>query len=353
MAASVRLPRRGTLPLLLLLSFVSSLIHLASAADDADAPLNLPPPLIGQCSWSRYGYPTFAVRGGLDGLDTCPRPVSDTTAAALGGYGPWSYPPYCIRAPRNATTGALGLKYCVYTHLTFRGRGLSVISTPQMAANLVPALDDTRVPPRLRDGPASTMARRDAVRASGGRSYAIKTVPGRGKGLVARRRVPKWGEALVGFPIMVARTDFLEALDSEDRKRLEHRALAQLPKMAQEAILGLAHGAAGGSDDHGFLLEEIFRSNIFGIELAGVPHFALQVEGSVSDGGRGRVTNIVLTVCRESTTSAGPSECPRCRSHPAPMLIHQHLLALLARLLEPRGSRLPRDLHGRRVYPQL
>ncbi|CAK7199893.1 hypothetical protein SEUCBS139899_002579 [Sporothrix eucalyptigena] len=270
--------------LLLLLSTASSLVTAASL--DIDLPL----PQVGQCSWAKYGYPAFST-----GLDVCPRPVSDLSK----DYAPWSYPPFCIRAPMNATVpepgsegsykegeenaiprvSAAGRKYCVYTSRTFRGRGLSVISTPQMAANLVASLDDTRVLPRLRDHPASSMARRDEKRAAG-RPYVIKNVQqGHGKGLVARRRVPKWGEALIGFPIMMARTDFLEALPDADRKTLEDRALAQLPKMAQEAILALAHGI-GGDLDKDFLLEHIFRSNIFGIEIAGVHHFSLQVEGS-------------------------------------------------------------------------
>ncbi|CAK7234580.1 hypothetical protein SBRCBS47491_008995 [Sporothrix bragantina] len=273
--------------LLLLLASAASLVTASTPENDNGLPL----PQVGQCSWSKYGYPMPST-----GLDVCPRPVSDLST----NYAPWSYKPFCIRAPMNATVrepgyegsfkegeedqiprvSAAGRKFCVYTARTFRGRGLSVISTPQMAANLVASLDDTRVLPRLRDHPASSMAKRDEKRAAG-RPYAIKNVQqGHGKGLVARRRVPKWGEALIGFPIMMARTDFLEALPDADRKILEDRALQQLPVPAQEAIMSLAHGGVMGERDKDFLLEHIFRSNIFGIEIAGVHHFSLQVEGS-------------------------------------------------------------------------
>ncbi|ERS97518.1 hypothetical protein HMPREF1624_05687 [Sporothrix schenckii ATCC 58251] len=282
-------PSRSTAPvvhihkasMLLFLAASSTLVTAASAARDySSINVDLPLPQVGQCAWSKYGYPMPTTD-----QDVCPRPVSDLSSS----FAPWSYPPYCIRAPMNATVpdpeagdarvSAGGRKYCVYTARTFRGRGLSVISTPQGAANLVASLDDTRVLPRLRDHPASSMAKRDARR-DAWRPYVIKNVaPGRGKGLVARRRVPKWGEALVGFPIMVARTDFLEALPDADRQALEDRALQQLPAMAQEAILALAHGGAGAGDKE-HLLEDIFRSNIFGIEIAGVHHFSLQVEGS-------------------------------------------------------------------------
>ncbi|KAL1893333.1 hypothetical protein Sste5346_006511 [Sporothrix stenoceras] len=265
----------------LLFWLTTALALITGTAASTDAKVDLPLPQVGHCVWSKYGYPMPTT-----GLDVCPRPVSDISS----NFAPWSYPPYCIHAPMNATVtdpnGGEGAKlsagrrkYCVYTSLTFRGRGLSVISTPQGAANLVASLDDTRVLPRLRDHPASTMAKRDARR-DAGRPYVIKNVAqGHGKGLVARRRVPKWGEALIGFPIMMARTDFLEALPDADRKKLEDRALQQLPTMAQEAILNLAHGVAGSIDKE-FLLEHIFRSNIFGIEIAGVHHFSLQVEGS-------------------------------------------------------------------------
>ncbi|CAK7236076.1 hypothetical protein SCUCBS95973_009482 [Sporothrix curviconia] len=283
--------------LLLLLATASSLVTASSTANsdnDNDNDNGLPLPQVGQCAWSKYGYPMASMAR----LDVCPRPVSDLSA----DYAPWSYKPFCIRAPMNATVrepgyegavakegededavprvNAAGRKYCVYTARTFRGRGLSVISTPQMAANLVASLDDTRVLPRLRDHPASSMAKRDAARAAG-RPYTIKNVQqGHGKGLVARRRVPKWGEVLIGFPIMMARTDFLEALPDADRKVLEDRAMQQLPRPAQQAILSLAHGLVAGERDKEFLLEHIFRSNIFAIEIAGVHHFSLQVEGS-------------------------------------------------------------------------
>ncbi|OAA66884.1 SET domain protein [Niveomyces insectorum RCEF 264] len=227
---------------------------------------NAPLPRIGQCSWSRYGYPLPM------GLDVCPLPVTDQSA----DYAPWSFPPFCVQAvDANDTTTAT--TYCVYTAQTFRGRGLSVISTPEMAANLVAALDDTRVPPRLRDHPASSMADR-AVRAAAG-PYVIKNVPPRGKGLMARRRVPKWEQALIGFPIMIARMDFLEVVAPAARKQLEDRALHQLPPAAQTAIMALAHGNRP-IVDRDFVLEHIFRANIFGIEIADVSHFALQVEGS-------------------------------------------------------------------------
>lgn len=282
MADTFSWPARGQLrgALLLLLTTASSLIPTTAAAASAGRSdgkdLKLPLPRPGQCAWSKYGYPMPTT-----GLDVCPEPVSDVSE----DFAPWSYPPVCIRAPLNATTdkgeAIGGRKYCVYTALTFRGRGLSVISTPQMAANLVASLDDSRVKPRMRDNPASTMARKDAER-DAGRPYVIKNVAyGHGKGLVARRRVPKWGEALIGFPIMIARADFLEALPDADRQKLEDRALRQLPKMAQEAILALAHGV-GAQLDKAFMLEHIFRSNIFGIEISGVNHFSLQVEGSVS-----------------------------------------------------------------------
>jgi hypothetical protein len=300
---------------LLLVLATSTLISGGTASKDGKT--DLPLPQVGHCAWSKYGYPWPTT-----GRDVCPRPVSDIS----GSFAPWSYPPYCIRAPMNATVtdphggegaklSAGGRKYCVYTALTFRGRGLSVISTPQGAANLVASLDDTRVLPRLRDHPASTMAKRDAKR-DAGRPYVIKNVAqGHGKGLVARRRVPKWGEALIGFPIMMARTDFLEALPDADRKKLEDRALQQLPAMAQEAILALAHGV-GGVLDKEFLLEQIFRSNIFGIEIAGVHHFSLQVEGSVRGPGTHGDTMSITNPTSASTTTAGPTRFGGTR--PAP-----------------------------------
>ncbi|KAI8960211.1 SET domain-containing protein [Daldinia sp. FL1419] len=199
----------------------------------------------------------------------CPLPIDEESAIDTGTWEPWKRRPYCIEPlPGDAP----GPQFCLYTFEPFRGdQGISVITTPVLAASMVDALDDSVVPPRLRDHPSSSLA----AEGKGSPAYVIEEVPGKGKGLVAQRRIQKWEVVLVDYPVMLAHMGLFDVVGPELREDVLDRALRQLPEEQQDEILSLARSTSGET------VEDILRTNIFGVELGiEIPHLGLLPIGS-------------------------------------------------------------------------
>ncbi|OTA98384.1 hypothetical protein M426DRAFT_34383, partial [Hypoxylon sp. CI-4A] len=197
-------------------------------------------------------------------LSTCPLPIDEEYVFDMGTWAPWKRRPYCIEPLESNTPGP---EFCVYTFEPFRGdQGISIITTPALAATAVEALDDAVVPPKLRDHPSSSLVAegRDSP------AYAIEDIPGRGKGLVAQRPIKKWEVVLVDYPVMLAHIGMFDMVGPETRQDILELALQQLPEKQQDEIMSLArsHGVEP--------IEDILRTNIFGVELGfEIPHLGL------------------------------------------------------------------------------
>lgn len=231
------------------------------------------------CTWNlRSGgaFPRlFPIR------DSCPKPIdtrrSGSDDASRSRFYPWSYKPYCLR-PADVPKGS-SPKLCVYTSTHFRGgHGLSLLTTPNLAASLADSLDDSLVNAKLRDHPGSSMAA-PAVRTQ--RSYIVRALPGRGKGVVATRDIAKLEVIHIGYPAIVAQMDYTHLLSKEQAAVMLEKAVGQLPAERQEEIWALAR-STGAADP----MTDILKTNIFGLEVDGVSHMGLYPEGSVGVPGR-------------------------------------------------------------------
>ncbi|KAI6277990.1 hypothetical protein MCOR03_000122 [Pyricularia oryzae] len=201
----------------------------------------------------------------------CPLPINHTAAKTEADWAPWSKQPVCFQPVHKPNTTD---PYCLYTHPTFRNHGISVITTPGLAAALTSSLDDGIVPRHQRDHPSSPMSAQQ--RSSGALAYEIRDLPGRGKGLVATRPIRRWETVVVQFPSLVVLMDFWEAVESpKQSRRLLNRALKQLPAEEKGRILALAR--TGGFESQ---VEDVLRTNIFGVDVGGAFHMGLFVEGS-------------------------------------------------------------------------
>ena len=101
-------------------------------------------------------------------------------------------------------------------------------------------------------------------------------MPGRGKGMIATRRIRRWEVALVDFPAMVTLNEYTEVSRPSEIRRLLERGVEQLPETQKERVLSLAFRGQGE------LIQDILRTNVFGgITLGDVPHIALYPVGSV------------------------------------------------------------------------
>ena len=243
--------RRWRLAALPLLSFLINLQAFLALC------LNLPRDRT-TCVQNTLGKPMMLTQ---PGLETCP---------LEGDWSPWSRKPLC---PKPKDEDGSVPPDCVFTFAAFRGnQGVSIITTPDLAAGITESLDDSRLPRDLRNELSSSHRRPDSA------EYEIIDLVGRGKGVVAKRKFAKHETVMVGFPVLVIRLDFInEDHYTQRQKRLMMEAAVQrLPSEQQKAIAALARSTGGEP------ILDALRTNGFGIELEGVQHLALFIDGSVS-----------------------------------------------------------------------
>lgn len=224
-------------------------------------PVNSQKANVGLCSWSARGSP-FPL-----GLNTCPLPIDDKTVETTGNWAPWSHPPYCV-VPANWENSTSRL--CVFTAANFRGNnGISLLVAPEVAASIADRLDDSVIPPGHRDHRASPLSRDPDM------SYTVEDLPGRGKGVVATRKIRKWETVLLDFPAVIVQRDYYSALNKNQKETMLWKMINQLPEAQRSEVLSLSH------DKDGDMIQGILRSNVFSVDLAEIP-FALYPRGSVS-----------------------------------------------------------------------
>ncbi|KAL1865942.1 hypothetical protein VTK73DRAFT_4948 [Phialemonium thermophilum] len=234
---------------------------------------------------------------------SCPVPIDDVTAEqGESRSSPWSYPPFCVEwEPQDSQLQHAGsidegeeeedqhrspdaVKYCVYTSTPFRcGHGISLITTPELAASASLGLDDVAVPAATRDHPTSSCSPyyrafpNSTATPPGSRTqpaFEVTELPGRGLGSVARRRIRKWETVVAGYPAILAQMDFMDVLSPEQIREVMARAVGQLPLEQQQEVFALDRSTGGG------MIQDILQTNIFGVTVEGVLHMALVPEAS-------------------------------------------------------------------------
>jgi hypothetical protein len=172
---------------------------------------------------------------------------------------PWTHRPYCICAG-----AAADVKYCIYTSATHGGNGLSLVTSPELAADVVQLLDKSYEPPRL-GGLAP--------------SYDVVDIPDKGKGVVANAFIPALGVIMIDSAAVMVDHRLAASVDEASLRDLRHRAVQQLRNPA--SILGLSIGKTSHTD----LASAVLMTNSFTFDLQGAPHGALFPDVAVSCAG--------------------------------------------------------------------
>jgi len=209
-----------------------------------------------QCSWRPHPFPS--------GFQVCP-PQVDLTGT--GSFAPWSHPPACLGQIISELP-----EFCVFTDTAFRGgRGISILTSPDVAAAMASSLDDGIVPQNLRQHPSSTMS------AGGDAPVRVEDISGRGKGTVAARRFRQWEVIMVDFPALIAQNEYPAISNPNDIRELLEQGVSRLPEAQRERVLGLARSGSGD------VIQDILKTNVFGgVAVGGVSHIGLFPVGSVS-----------------------------------------------------------------------
>lgn len=194
---------------------------------------------------------------------SCPTPIDDNVGSSAADWAPWTHRPFCIRSSRNPKT-----KYCVFTN-TFHGEnGLSVITTPEIAAMSADVFDDPYGLSFISTGSVGDSSK-DSV-------YKIVDIPGKGKGVVANRKIQAFETVMADHATVLADIGFPSSVMQSQGYDLLHVATKRL--MEPERVLNLSRSSKSGAD----IVEDVLRTNAFNQDLAGEPHMALYPTISVS-----------------------------------------------------------------------
>lgn len=197
----------------------------------------------------------------LDQL-VCPPLVDNETAVITGSWSPWSIPPACLGSKKG------GSKLCTFTSFNhWAGGGVSIITTPEVAAGVASLLHDPDIPwlENERGSPFKT---------DGPKPFEVKDFPGKGFGVVATEFIRKNQVLMLGLPIMLQLSG-LNHWSSHDVLTLLHRAANQLPSKQREEMRYLSRQGKG------YIIDDIMRTNTFEVSVDGVSHSGLFPEIAV------------------------------------------------------------------------
>lgn len=199
------------------------------------------------------------------GRDICPLPIDDASPADILGSSPLR-PLKCLRSG----DGPEGV-HCIYSAPAFRD-GLGIATRASHAANLVGmgSLDDVVTPHAplhsFSSGPVET---------ADGPPYEVRELPGKGKGVVAKRVIRKGEVFMIDYPAILIERELMAGMNMPSRRGILRGAVGGLREVARERILGLARSSGGDE------LLDLFVTNGCGIEGFGVAYTGLFPEAAV------------------------------------------------------------------------
>lgn len=193
---------------------------------------------------------------------------------------PWSHDPHCTVSTSLST---LGRKYCVYTSNFTGPTGISIITTPRIAAAAAPLLDDNPLDNFL------TPAQAEALYFNAP-PYKVVDVPEKGgKGVVATRKIRKFETFMVDQASVVVDMSLERAVSREENWSLLRVAVERLrkPGVVRELSAKHADGREEEEDEGeeellGRLEEDVMMTNAFGSQIAETKFRALYPLVSVS-----------------------------------------------------------------------
>ena len=190
----------------------------------------------------------------------------DDSAFDPAAFQPWTYKPYC---PEETS-------YCVYTNSRYGNHGVSLIALPFDKA---PSPDQSTSVRYIEVLLASTSLPKEQQRPSTlavepeDKPYEIRDIPGKGKGVIATRRIPRGTVLIVEHALVIADSAFPSRVRKVLGREMLQRAMARLGKGGEASILDLARSSR---DPQGVpAAEDVMKTNSFTVKIAEKSHMAL------------------------------------------------------------------------------
>jgi hypothetical protein len=211
----------------------------------------------GQCEWSGFyteSFPSFGVCSVSEG--------ERSGAVTTENWAPWTTRPLCTE------TG-----YCVFTSATFHNNtGISFVVVPDEVAESLISLSEVLEKSSSSSSSSSTSC---GVK-NGTLPCDLVDIPGKGKGLVANRRIKRGETLMVDYPAVLVDGKLPARVKENDGRKLLRHAVRQLPH--PENILSLARSSTTGAPGE----EDVMKTNAFTVDMIGKEYMALFPKISVS-----------------------------------------------------------------------
>ena len=194
----------------------------------------------------------------------CPRPVDEIEMLGPTSWSPWTNRPSCVNGTSDLGTP---IKYCTFTNSRHGYDGMSIITRPETAARSLHLLDEWL-----------PTVYRERIRTKNGTTdppYKIVDIPGKGKGVIATRRIARYETIMVDYAHLLIDIDFPVVVRREEGYEMLLKATAQLPNPNSVLGLGRSNPWAGNP------VEDVLRTNAFHTPLADSDHMALYPDVAV------------------------------------------------------------------------
>jgi len=194
----------------------------------------------------------------------------------------WADAIECV--PREAIHPT-GEELCLYTSPSFNeNRGLSVISSARTIHSTIKLLDISRESASLHRHHLAANSNHGNDGETLDLSYVVREIPGKGKGILATRNISRFDTLMVGFPAFVVEDSLFPprgtgAQVAENVQRLFQRGLSRLTDKGRVLTMSRSMG-----DENVHEIEDIMRTNSFGLILGSKAHKGLYPEVAVSPG---------------------------------------------------------------------
>ncbi|KAH9892149.1 SET domain-containing protein [Xylariomycetidae sp. FL2044] len=191
----------------------------------------------------------------------CPVPIDESSGSAPVDWSPWTHPPDCLPAEDSSAT-----KYCVYTNSQHGNKGVSFITTPEIAADSIDILDDAGY---THTRNLATTDNGSGGGGGGGPVVEMIDVPGKGKGVIAKRDISRAEVIMADWASIILDLSFPTSVKRTKGYHLLHVAADQLAD--PDRVLQLGRTSTTSAD----IVEDVLRTNAFSFPLAGEKHMAL------------------------------------------------------------------------------
>lgn len=189
----------------------------------------------------------------------CPSPIDESIGPEPIDWSPWTHRPSCVEAEKNPA-----IQYCVYSNSQHGSHGISLITKPETAAISIEMLNEKLPPVRPRNNSNHTT-----------RSYQVVDMPGKGKGVIATRKIVRAEVIMSDWASVLLDLSFPKAVQKQSGHQLFHLAADQLSN--PDVLLELGRSSTTATD----IVEDILGTNAFSYTLGGDAHMALYPQVAV------------------------------------------------------------------------